>query len=241
MMAIFYKGSFNPVHTGHIMNALLARSFMKEPVVIVPNGFHPTKQYEPLAHRMAMLHHTFQNVSDVYIANAYTAYQKPEQAIDRPIFDMLNAAWQQVTQEPPLSKITQLLGMDAILRNIKRNDPTLGDARFSYVLTSRGNKEEDEAVKHYMATGAINATVLPFSETLNHSSSTALRQAFAGQGNTQTLSHTPKSVRDYIYKHRLYQAPETHQQVYDIHVPLHHQRENVKPAEPVQHHPPRVS
>lgn len=214
---VIYKGTFDPFHGGHMMNTLLARSYTRQPVIVIPNALHQFKQMTPLHHRTAMLERLFLNTPNILIGQvSNTRALKPSDKKQRYFDSILEVTTRLFPQAPKPSGFFKLAGADAFINDVNRGAESTTDSRFTHIITSRGSKREDEKVLRMANEHGIPVQMLPFTRGLRHGSSSELQQAIHSKQRLNLLSDVPQPVKQYIYQHRLYGTQAFYQE--DIYI-----------------------
>lgn len=194
-------GTFNPIHSGHIEIARIAREAADlDEVIFLPDGEPPHKAASTLAPAVSRYNMTvlavytqpFFSASDMEIRRSGTTYT----------VDTL----MQLKAEHPCDDIYYIVGADTLYQVEHWSRPHLLGQMCSLIVVPRpGSDEAALKAQAEHVEGALNIRLILAGECGPEISSTLIRER-AGRGETlQGL--VPQPVADYIAQHGLYGAP----------------------------------
>ena len=207
---IYYGGTFDPVHTGHISIAVQAKKYMEErfpgtPVKVMlvpaPNPPHKTdKKISPFESRFAMLSLALSGWEDLEAS-------RWEEGRSGKSFTCDSLAL--LREKYPESRIFLLIGGDSLFQFHTWKDPHTILRDFSISVFPRpGAEPEEEQLPAFWSREEkkklLSFVIPPAGKELFPVSSTFLRENFYALAPEVLEKNLPPKVEEFIRKHQLY-------------------------------------
>lgn len=191
-------GTFNPIHTGHlIISEYIREVFPLDKVIFIPSGDPPHKNEKeliPASNRYEMTKLAIE--SNPYFELSDIELKRQGKSYTTDTIDTLKA-------EMPHDEVYFIVGGDILDELISWKDISGVFRKINFILIGRNGLEDDEILKKIDEYNKeYNSTIYYIKGPQIEISSTSIRQHIKEEKSIKYL--VPKKVEDYIISNRLY-------------------------------------